>query len=307
MKTNLSTIGLLFVALWILSSCAPGVQLIDVEKRVAPGYQVELSDKSISIFASLDGKSDSALVSNLAQGLATSLEKRLSREEGSIFVFSLKKDSSGIDPDIIRDLSVESNSDLVFILSNVSIGNPGIYPNKVPGSEYHSTFLQLPFVLSLDVYDGITAETLARLSAKDTIVWEIVSRNELKQSLLNQKINEIFAGAALDIGDNISQNFFEKWESETRSLYYLFGSEWEEALNAAASFDWGRASEIWMRIVSSSKNKVAACAAYNLAVACEMQGNKDLALEWLSFSKKKYPLQLTGEYELQLQNNVLSK
>jgi hypothetical protein len=68
MKTNLSTIGLLFVALWILSSCAPGVQLIDVEKRVAPSYPVELSDKSISIFASLDGKSDSALVSNLAQG-----------------------------------------------------------------------------------------------------------------------------------------------------------------------------------------------------------------------------------------------
>ncbi len=62
------------------------------------------------------------------------------REEGSIFVFSLKNDSSGIDSDLIRDLSVESNSDLVFILSNVSIDNPGIYPNKVPGAEYHSYF-----------------------------------------------------------------------------------------------------------------------------------------------------------------------
>jgi hypothetical protein len=38
-----------------------------------------------------------------------------------------------------------------------------------------------------------------------------------------------------------------------------------------------------------------------------MQGDKDLAIEWLSFSKKKYPLQLAGEYELQLKNNVLGK
>ncbi|MEA5005697.1 MAG: DUF6340 family protein [Rikenellaceae bacterium] len=298
MKANLSTIGLISVALLSLFSCAPGVQLIEVEKRVAPRYNVELSGKSIAIFSALDGKSDSTIISDLSKGLASSFEKRLSREEGSVYVFNFKSDSSSLNnPELIKDLSVKSNSDLVFILSYVKIADAGIYLSKIPGADYHTTYVQLPFSLKLDLYDGITAARIADITQKDTLLWEMLSRNELKKSVLNYKIKESLTGALTDIGESVSKDFFEKWERDSRSLYFLFGSSWQEAIIAANEFNWSKASKIWLEATSAANDKVAACAAYNLAVACEMQDKKALALEWLNYSEKRYPLDLVESYK----------
>lgn len=298
MKANLSTIGLISVALLTLCSCAPGVQLIDVEKRVAPRYNVELSGKSIAIFSALDGRHDSTIISDLSKGIASSLEKRLSREEGSVFVYNFEADSVSLnDPELIKDLSVKSNSDLVFILSDVEISNAKVYLNRAQGSEYHTTYVQLPFSLKLDLFDGITAANLAEINQRDTLLWEMLSRNQLKEPVLNYKIKESFLGALTDIGESVSQNFFEKWDRDTRSLYFLFGAQWQEAMIAASEFNWSKASKIWLEATSSENDKVAACAAYNLAVACEMQDKKDLALEWLKYSKKRYPLDQVESYK----------
>lgn len=298
MKANLSTIGLISVAILTLCSCAPGVQLIDVEKRVAPRYNVELSGKSIAIFSALDGRCDSTVISDLSKGIASSFEKRLSREEGSVFVYNFKTDSLLLnDPELIKDLSVKSNSDLVFILSNVKISDAKVYLNKAPGAEYHTTYVQLPFSLKLDLFDGITAANLADINQRDTLLWEILSRNQLKETVLNYKIKESFLGTMTDIGESVSQNFFDKWDRDTRSLYFLFGAQWQEAMIAASEFNWSKASEIWLEATSSTNDKVAACAAYNLAVACEMQDKKALSLEWLKYSEKRYPLDLVENYK----------
>ncbi|MCK9627364.1 MAG: DUF6340 family protein [Bacteroidales bacterium] len=298
MKANLSTIGLISVVLFTLCSCAPGVQLIDVEKRVAPRYNVEFSGKSVAIFSALDGRSDSAIISDLSMGIASSFEKRLSREEGSVFVFNFKSDSSLLNnPELVKDLSVKSNSDFVFILSDVKVSDPGIYHNKYPGSDYHTTYVNLPFRLRLFLYDGITGSGVADIVQSDTLLWEILSRNELKTAVLNYKIRESLTSAANDIGESITQNFFDKWEKDSRSIYYMFGSAWQEAIIAARDFNWTKASQIWLEATSSPNNKIAACAAYNLAVACEMQDKKDLANDWLKYSEKRYPLPLIEGYK----------
>lgn len=298
MKANLSTIGLISVAILTLCSCAPGVQLIDVEKRVAPRYNVELSGKSIAVFSALDGRCDSTVISDLSKGIASSLEKRLSREEGSIFVYNIKTDSASLnDPELIRDLSVKSNSDIILILSDVKIYDAGIYLNRLPGADYHTTYVQMPFSLKLDLFDGITAANVADITQRDTLLWEILSRNQLRESVLNYKIKESFSGALTDIGKSVSGNFFETWERDSRTLYFLFGNSWQEAIIAASEFNWSKASKIWLEAVSSANDKVAACAAYNLAVACEMQGKKELALEWLNYSKERFPLDRVGSYK----------
>ncbi len=257
-----------------------------------------MSGKSIAIFSALDDRYDSTIISDLSKGIASSFEKRLSREEGSIFVFNFKSDSASLNnPELIKELSVKSNSDLVFILSKVKNVRCRYYLNKYPGADYHSTYVQLPFSLKLDLYDGITAANIADLFQRDTLLWEILSRNELKKSVLNYKIKESFSGALADISESVSQNFFEKWERDSRTLYFLFGTSWQEAIVAASEFNWSKASKIWLEATSSPNNKIAACAAYNLAVACEMQDKKDLANDWLKYSEKRYPLPLIEGYK----------
>ena len=63
------------------------------------------------------------------------------------------------------------------------------------------------------------------------------------------------------------------------------------------SFKWKEAMEIWMEDTSSSDNVKASCAAFNIAVACEMLEHFDLANEWLDVAKKHYPIQGIDEYK----------
>jgi len=50
--------------------------------------------------------------------------------------------------------------------------------------------------------------------------------------------------------------------------------------------DWLKAAEIWNRLTNNKNQKIAAKASYNMALACEMEGKHDVAIDWLvkSFS-----------------------
>ncbi|NTV19427.1 MAG: hypothetical protein HGA83_08365, partial [Bacteroidales bacterium] len=73
-------------------------------------------------------------------------------------------------------------------------------------------------------------------------------------------------------------------------------SAWRKAHSLAMNFQWKEAIDIWMEDASSPDNVKASCAAFNIAVACEMLEKYDLAIEWLDYAKKRYPI--TGLEEL---------
>ena len=52
----------------------------------------------------------------------------------------------------------------------------------------------------------------------------------------------------------------------------------------AISQDWLKAGEIWNRQTKNKNEEIAAKACYNLALACEMEGKYDLAIDWLTDS-----------------------
>jgi hypothetical protein len=58
------------------------------------------------------------------------------------------------------------------------------------------------------------------------------------------------------------------------------------AYNHALAFAWDEAMKIWMELVKGDNAKEVACAAFNMSVACEMQGNFELAQKWLDLSQK---------------------
>ena len=43
---------------------------------------------------------------------------------------------------------------------------------------------------------------------------------------------------------------------------------------------------LWMELLDAGNEKEIACAAFNIALACEMQGHFDLAEEWLDLSAR---------------------
>jgi hypothetical protein len=81
--------------------------------------------------------------------------------------------------------------------------------------------------------------------------------------------------------------FTPHWETGLRWYFTGMGARWKEAAAYAGSEKWDKAAERWQYIYNHtpphSGNKAKAAA--NLALAAEMEGNFDAALEWAKTSR----------------------
>ncbi|MFO7790070.1 MAG: DUF6340 family protein, partial [Bacteroidales bacterium] len=66
--------------------------------------------------------------------------------------------------------------------------------------------------------------------------------------------------------------------------------------------EWKKAASIWKKYTDSNDNKLAARANYNMAVAAEIQGNIDAAIEWA-----KQSLELDDSHKTKSYINLLHK
>jgi tetratricopeptide (TPR) repeat protein len=67
---------------------------------------------------------------------------------------------------------------------------------------------------------------------------------------------------------------------------YFDNEKWYKALDRAEAYDWKGAMDMWISLLSTNDMLRRSCAAYNIATACYMLGEYDLAIEWLDQSDK---------------------
>jgi hypothetical protein len=89
---------------------------------------------------------------------------------------------------------------------------------------------------------------------------------------------------ALKAGAHISESFKTQWKHEQYSIAYYDSEKWIEALVRAEQFDWKGAMDIWFGFLDSPDPLKRASAEYNIAVACYMMGDFELATRWLDRS-----------------------
>ncbi len=83
-----------------------------------------------------------------------------------------------------------------------------------------------------------------------------------------------------------------QWITVTRQFFTSGNDFMKEAGRKARRVnDWKGAMEIWKKEALNQKRKIAWHANYNMAVACEREGNLDIALEW---AKKAYEISGRG-------------
>jgi hypothetical protein len=83
------------------------------------------------------------------------------------------------------------------------------------------------------------------------------------------------------IGNKIYPAFVPNWKEELRWYFTGFGTRWKEATAYAAGEKWEQAAERWLLIHNrATRWDSKAKSASNLALACEIAGNLEKALEW---------------------------
>jgi hypothetical protein len=65
-----------------------------------------------------------------------------------------------------------------------------------------------------------------------------------------------------------------------REFYRRSGPELKRATRMVQVNAWDDAMSIWEPLTKTAKRKIAGRAAYNMAIACEVRGDIDLAIDW---------------------------
>ena len=252
----------LFIAIlaFLVASCAPSRHAIYVEMRHPSKSGVDLAGKIVALVcAEDDNPLRTQVIENMADGFAKSLEQDYQTGEGSVAVCSIdKKHGDYTSKESLVDLVMETGSDLVFL-----------FDITMPQDE---TTVSTVVRVDIYCYDGMDkADNVKKYSGTTVLSAPTTSPSDL--------VSEAQAA-----GKRLSSSFLAQWKHEQYSIAYYDTAKWYESLVRAEQYDWKGAMEIWFEILSAKDMLKRASAEYNIAVACYMLGDFDLALEWLDRS-----------------------
>jgi hypothetical protein len=123
----------------------------------------------------------------------------------------------------------------------------------------------------------------------DSIFWLNDAYNMEELDALFPAPGEALQIAANIIGIKLHPVFVPHWENEIRWYFTGIGARWKEAAAYATAGKWENASERWQYIYNtSSRWSDKAKSASNLALACEIGGQLEKALEWAEISRNLF-------------------
>ena len=132
-----------------------------------------------------------------------------------------------------------------------------------------------------------------RFQICDSIFWKANS-NSLK-NLYEQmpSIKEALIGGGTASGLKMASYISPDWVNQIRNYYVTGKTEIDAAIPLIKENKWEEASAIWTKYATVNSTKTRSRVEFNLALASEMTGNVDLAIEW-GLKSFKNPLFVCG-------------
>ena len=245
----------------LLVSCGPSRHAIPVEMRYPSKSGLELSAKVVSVVYANVGDAEKDMINrNMADAFAGTLEKEYSTGEGSVGLYSVN--GRGADysaKDSLFNILIDTGADMVFLFDTPKIERQSAASRSL--------------AVTLYCYDGMDKEEKVHAFTGSTVMTATDMKGTVEE--------------AYEAGKRVAEPFFSQWKQEQYSIAYYDGVKWYEALMKAEQYDWKGAMDIWLSLLDSNDMMKRACAEYNIAVACYMLGDFDLAGQWLDRSDEE--------------------
>jgi len=159
----------------------------------------------------------------------------------------------------------------------------------------------LVFLDLIQFENGVSVFFDGTFRSRATLSWTVIFNNETRPTVFNyvdtlffnkslyndiQHNNthsqQIYQDASKFLGKSFGTKILPSWTPVDRMYYQSKNSEMIKAEKFAKNQDWLKAAEIWNRQTKNKNEEIAAKACFNLALACEMEGKYDLAIDWLN-------------------------
>lgn len=176
----------------------------------------------------------------------------------------------------IETLIAELGVDMLFSLDRIAIHTEKkqiVYPQLAMPFEA----LEIQLVPTLSVYIPGRDKPMQVITVHDSIYWDIDS--SLSDKVVVKDVSERAASL-------LTSYLVPHWENTAR-IYFGGGSpEMRDAVVSLNENDWESARNLWESLYADrKKGSLKLKAAFNVALACEMQGDIHQAVEWLDKAK----------------------
>lgn len=292
---NMKTTCLAAAALALLAgACVPQTFTMNLEMRHPSLSGMDLGGKTISV-AYVDGK-DSLFSKNLAAGFAEAIENDYfgGRQFVNIYRMAPSPGADYSSRDTLLNLIMDSGDDVVFLFDEPVFGEP-VFGRQIPAANTvadsaYVVPVRLPYDLRLYAYDALNrADTVRIFAGTSSIRQNIYTSADPDSEDLTARLWDDTAAVAAhaeEAGSRSAEKFKAVWKGESYSFYYYDSGEWTAAAEDAYAFRWQEAMRRWMMLAEKSSGEQRAHAEYDMAAACYILGDFELASKWLDLSDK---------------------
>ncbi|MCW3787074.1 DUF6340 family protein [Plebeiibacterium sediminum] len=130
-------------------------------------------------------------------------------------------------------------------------------------------------------YNNLNKSLIFSKVSSDTISWSVYGNglSYVAQNLPN--LRQGLADLANYMGDKAVNDIAPFWETEKRILYSSGNFYFMQAAEHVRNDNWGEAIKLWKYVFDNSKKLIKSRAAYNLALASEVEGDYKSASYWI--------------------------
>ncbi|KAF5078152.1 hypothetical protein DSECCO2_143610 [anaerobic digester metagenome] len=260
-------------------------------------YPAKTSDPSAQINASLDSTLalEAAMwaydyLAEVPMFAQASIPIHINRRFDSLKIVPL------ISQRLIDSLAVQSGADVIISLE---YADAHIMPYYT-GDPYGETHYQVAVYGFWRVYDVQKRAPVNQLLIRDTLYVADDSAIEGEGFIVGEELINSLSYAGSTFAAKFAAQFVPVWRDEERIFFSRGSDDMKNAALFAEQNQWKDAAAIWQRIYHSGNKTLSAQAAFNLALANEMNGNFDVALNWLDVS-----LDTLSTTEAKLYKNII--
>jgi hypothetical protein len=334
MRRNINRALIFSIALFAFYSCTT-MGKVNIQVSVPPKYPVSPEIQSIVVlnrsltpdFTNLDRDSlekilvkkelalDSVILDSIAADTAVQVAAKALFESERFDVVvpkerNIRRDDSGgllapLDMTYIDDICKEFKVDGVLVLENFTEKlttdfttrryNIGFESGRSL-REYDGT-INLGYKLEWRLYQPLQNPHILRYEVKDTLFWNSYEYSLRAMYDKLPSIKEAVISGGIASGTDMAENISPKWADETRKYYITGNKEIDAAIPLIKMNKWDDAAEIWNKYSTVSSNSTRSQVEFNMALAAEMQGDINKAIEW---AVKSFKTKYSREAELYL-------
>ena len=190
----------------------------------------------------------------------------------------------------INEICSDFKADGVLVLESFAEQLKTKYGYLIIANEFSAT-TDIYYFSEWRLYRPHELKPVIRFQVGDTIFWNSSSYTTLVQDIYKQmpRTKDALIGGGIASGIKIAGYISPKWVAKTR-YYYLTGkNEIDAAVKLIKENKWEEGAAIWEKYALNPSKTIKSKVEFNLALAAEMTGDLDLAIEWgLKSFKSRY-------------------